>query len=493
MLNRKERMDLITRIDFGDIDGYGDPNLDRYFLDDGYWNKIVNDSTFYVIGRKGTGKSAIYRMIREQGIKNGDLIENRDFGDFPFEKLLTLSDDNFSMPNQYQSIWKNLILNLFSVMIARIPENNNPYAVQIAQYVEECMGNVVELHRELVNYIKKSTLGLHFSMADVSGGAEKDITIGDGSRNLTKINSALYELIGNYFMTAQSETKFIIQFDRLDDNYNQYQKTENYYHAIISLFKTVYQINQDFRAKKIANAKVVLYLRSDIYRELGKRDAESARWDDFRIDINWAIINKDDWANPKLLQMIDKRIHNSHPELGAQANFRTLFDREDINLLGQGRAPLDVFRYIAERTMHRPRDIIKFCKCIQTEIRESGDLFFRTIKNAEKTYAYWLTNDEIANEINPVLKNTEPVYSMLRLIGAKPFSLADFHARYRSVKGIEMDEEHLANYLYDIGIIENIDLTVTPPRHRSINRNYGMLDRNMQMIIHTGVWRGLMV
>ena len=103
-MTRKERLDLLNKVDFGDIDGYGDPNLDQYFLDNDYWNRVVDNKTYFVIGRKGTRKSSIYRMIKEQGLKKGIWIENKDFGDFPFEKLLQLDDQNFAKPNQYQSI-----------------------------------------------------------------------------------------------------------------------------------------------------------------------------------------------------------------------------------------------------------------------------------------------------------------------------------------------------------------------------------------------------
>ncbi len=34
-------IDTIKMVDFGEIDGYGDPNLEKYFIDNGYWGKIV--------------------------------------------------------------------------------------------------------------------------------------------------------------------------------------------------------------------------------------------------------------------------------------------------------------------------------------------------------------------------------------------------------------------------------------------------------------------
>jgi len=74
---------------------------------------VVEDKVYFVIGRKGTGKSSIYRMIAEFGATQGYIVENKDFGDFPFERLLKLEDTNFPKPNQYQTIWKNIILSVF--------------------------------------------------------------------------------------------------------------------------------------------------------------------------------------------------------------------------------------------------------------------------------------------------------------------------------------------------------------------------------------------
>lgn len=485
------KIQLLKTIDFGDIDGYGDPNLDKYFLDKDYWNKIVNNKTYFVIGKKGTGKSSIYRMIYEQGISKGAFIENKDFGEFPFEKLLLLSDDSFSKPNQYQSIWKNVILNIFAKMITNscIPEDcTNIYYEQIKNYFNTCVGDIVDLHKEILNRTTKSKAGLtfHFFSADVE--KENQFSIGSGTNNLSQINSELLTLITNYLVTSISPKKYIIQFDRLDDNYNQYQNKEEYYHAIISLFKTVYKINQDFRSRKIDSAKIIVYLRSDILKELGKRDSESARWDDFCLNINWAIINRDDWINPPLLQMINKRIKVS---TNLAINFKEIFDSKEINLQNRHRKQLDTFKYIIDQTMHRPRDLIKFCKCIQEEVIDSNKLYFRTIKNAEKKYAYWLLNSEIANEINPIIQNLDSVYELLKLVGSKPFSLTDLNNRYKAFQDIELSSEDLAFYLYDVGVFLNIDTSKRPPEIRSIIRNEGKLDRNKKIIIHPGIWNGL--
>ena len=135
---------MIQKIDFGEIDGYGDPNLVKYFIDDNYWDSIVNGKVFFVAGKKGTGKSSIYKAIENMAHTEGGLISNTDFGEFPFQKLLQLSDDSFSAPNQYQTVWKNMILQLFAKLIASLnDEMDNPYFHEIKDFVSSCIGNSV--------------------------------------------------------------------------------------------------------------------------------------------------------------------------------------------------------------------------------------------------------------------------------------------------------------------------------------------------------------
>ena len=75
-------------------------------------------------------------MIEQASLHNGCLVINKDFGEFPFEKLLSLQDDNFAKPNQYQTIWRNVIFNLFIQAIASLPDEDNSYYREIKDYKE---------------------------------------------------------------------------------------------------------------------------------------------------------------------------------------------------------------------------------------------------------------------------------------------------------------------------------------------------------------------
>ncbi len=485
--------DLIKKIDFGEIDGYGDPNIEKYFLDNGYWEKIINDKIFFVVGKKGTGKSSIYRMIEKESFSNGCIVVNKDFGEFPFEKLLMLQDDSFAKPNQYQTIWRNVILNLFVQAISKLPDENNTYYNDIKTYNDMYLGNAVELHKDIISKTIKKEGSLLFYGIGAGATKETNCTYKYNEENMTAVNTSLNELIVNYFLTSNPERKIVIQFDRLDDNYNQYQDLEEYYQAIISLFKVVYTFNQLLRSRKIFNAKVVLYIRSDIMRAMASRDAESARWDDFRMELHWGVNNIREIYQSDLYKMVDKRIKASCGEL-SDKSFRDLFFVPKDICYGEKRR--DLFKSLVLQTLFRPRDLIRLLKTLQKEINKSGKFNKQIYIETSKKYANWLVNTEIANEINPVLRaDYKYVIELLRLCGSKDLSVKTFTEKYNSVKHeFQLAPLDLLEFLYNVGIIENTWKDKTGrSMHRSIFRNEGDFDRNLQLKIIPAVWNGLTV
>lgn len=485
--------DLIKKIDFGEIDGYGDPNLEKYFLDNGYWEKIVNDKIFFVIGKKGTGKSSIYQMIEKEAFRKGCIVINKDFGEFPFERLLKLNDDNFAKPNQYQTIWKNVILHLFVQAISKLPDENNAYYTQIKTYSDMYLGNAVELHKDIISKTVKKEGSLLFHGIGANASREIGSTYKYNEENVTAVNASLNELIVDYFLTCDSERKIVIQFDRLDDNYSQYQDIEEYYQAIISLFKVVYTFNQLLRSKRIFNAKVVLYIRSDIMRAMASRDAESARWDDFKMELHWGVNNIREIYQSDLYKMVDKRIKASCTELSNES-FKDLFFVPKNVYYGEKNR--DLFKSLVLQTLFRPRDLISLLKTLQKEINKSGAFNEQIYKETSKKYANWLVNTEIANEINPVLREDyKYVIELLRLCGSRDLSVKAFTERYNSVKHeFRLLPLDLLEFLYSVGIIENTWKDKTGrPMHRSIFRNEGDFDRNLQLRIIPAVWNGLTV
>ena len=96
-------------------------NSHRYF----YYTKIVDrlskGKKSYVIGRKGTGKTAISEYLSE--ISDFDVFAQKlTFKNFPFNSLYEITDSGYTSPNQYITLWKYLI---YSTICKLLSTNEN--------------------------------------------------------------------------------------------------------------------------------------------------------------------------------------------------------------------------------------------------------------------------------------------------------------------------------------------------------------------------------
>ena len=488
-------MNAITALqntDFGNPDGLYDPNLENYFLDQFYWENIVEENTYFVIGRKGTGKSAIYKWIFNKQNEKSILINNLSFRSFPFEKLLKLTDDDFSRPNQYQSIWKYIILCEFAKQIVLDQGNtdrSDSYK-ELVEFVKLKFGkNLKDLHSKITTQTKKTESGLQYKGFGPKFINENALQISDGFDNISEINGHLEELILTN-LTSNQRT-YIIQFDQLDDNYTLYVDNRKYFEALISLFKVIYSFNSVI-APCNKKAKVIAYLRSDIFYQFSSHDPDSAKFDYHTYHLNWSIVNKSDWENPTLLQLMNIRIENSVNELVGQRSFHYIFNRKFIKLREHNK-PIDPFRYIIHRTFHRPRDFVQFCIKIQDMSKYLNKLDHEVVIAAEKEYSSWLI-DELKNEISPVIPATDTLFSFLRTLGTKPFTSVEFKEKF--IKGrhqnIKKSPEALLRYLYELGIIMNANISNNRTEYYSIIRNEkSSYEPQMQAVLHSGLIKGL--
>ena len=481
----------LLQTDFGNPDGLYDFNLENYFLDQKYWENIVEKPTFFVIGRKGTGKSAIYNWIFNRKTEKKVIISNLSFKTFPFEKLLKLSDDDFSRPNQYQSIWKNIILSEFAqqIVIDPLSEVDEDFK-ELKDFINLKYGkNLRDLHTQITQHTNKTEVGLQFNGLGPKDTNERVLIYDDGFSNITQINNRLEELILN--IVGRNKQSYIIQFDQLDDNYTQYIDNKKYFESLISLFKVIYALNSNLLGIN-KNTKIVAYLRSDIFNQFSSHDPDSAKFDYHTFKLNWSIINKQDWDNPALLQLINIRIKNSVNGLDLEEAFNYVFDKKLIRLYENGNH-INLFRYIIHRTFHRPRDIIQFCIKIRNEADSSNKLDYTTIKSAEKEYSLWLI-DELKNEISPVIPSTETLFTFLRALGTRPFTKNEFETKFRDSrnKNINKSPQALLRYLYSLGIIQNVNFADERTEFFSIIRNEkSNYEPRLKAVLHSGLFKGL--
>lgn len=118
-------MDLdisFSDIDWGEDEAKNDESLDRYFVEFPGYDKILAGKKRYIVGRKGTGKSAILQQLRLQAVSDPtSFYSDISLRDFPLNDFKALGDRSLQDKSKYVSAWKFLIL----TEIARLITHDN--------------------------------------------------------------------------------------------------------------------------------------------------------------------------------------------------------------------------------------------------------------------------------------------------------------------------------------------------------------------------------
>ena len=87
----------------------GDEDNSRYFYGFPSVSSIQTGGRCYVLGRKGSGKTAVAEHIRGL-VGPKTFVRSLSFKNFPFNELYELQDKSFTSPSQYTTVWKYIIM-----------------------------------------------------------------------------------------------------------------------------------------------------------------------------------------------------------------------------------------------------------------------------------------------------------------------------------------------------------------------------------------------
>jgi ABC-type multidrug transport system ATPase subunit len=74
----------ILDVKFGALDAESERNLSGFFVDTGVLAKLANGSRYLVLGRKGSGKTALFRLAQSQQLRHLAVVDV-EFTKYPWE------------------------------------------------------------------------------------------------------------------------------------------------------------------------------------------------------------------------------------------------------------------------------------------------------------------------------------------------------------------------------------------------------------------------
>lgn len=329
-------------------------------------NKL-NKEKFIVLGRKGTGKSAIGEHILS--LANDDANTFCDFikkQDIDIEKIVQIGKEaGFSIERDLLYRW--IILTKFVALFA---ENQSLACVKgmkhLSDFINKSRGFVKINNYEVKEVIREYGLSVTIEYLKRFFNAS-----GNSHKQYKCEKAEFYKLIPDLenvvidILKEDKKNEYILMFDDLDINLNL--NNQESIDTLTELIRIVKRYNNEIFAKNEINAKIIVFLRTDIKKHLIYSADMPKIFQSYETELRWYEENfKNEETKLLLRKFINKRIEVNFEQKG--------FKIKDINdpwtsfvdetsFYGDKTG----FKHIIDHTFFRPRDLILFFK-------EIGDL-----------------------------------------------------------------------------------------------------------------------
>lgn len=412
-------------VTIGTLAAENDTMLHDVFVDSGYVDRLytANDSAFLLLGRAGSGKTALIRKIEEVGgtshvaqidpeelsmqyLQNSVLREISSWGvnlDIFYKYLwrhiciLALMRMRYSQPSTLPSRIGTLS-GIREMFFGERHDTRDARAAALAymenysdQFWVSTDTKVKKITSEIENRLRDdSALSAHLGHGQL--GFAGHIAAGADSKVATKVEQEIVdraqeivsqyqiadlnrvvELVTKHGFDDDTQAPYLILIDDLDKNW---MPDDNLYLELLkSLLIVVRELNY-----RLGNAKIIVALREDIYQRVyhktSKQEAQREKWSDVQVKVRWSKDELVEMATRRLGVVFKEEYTNAAPSL-----------QDILPERRKGGNQEDPIDYILDRTLMRPRDVIDFVNRCLVEGSGQDRLTWADLTAAEIGYA----------------------------------------------------------------------------------------------------------
>ena len=398
----------LSDYDFGELAAESDKKLFDYFVVTPIAETVVNKNIGLVLGRKGSGKTALFRQteeLLEKFEKPGVRVIRLNMDDLAWAALADFRALGLSAEHAATVAWQLALLLQLSAHVAAEPYNRWSKAAR--RDADVLRGFVRDNFGEITPDLTKSSklIGQVQSLKVGAFGAEieSSFTAGGEARELAP---AITSALSSHLVAPLRDSAWLVVLDQLDESWDGSQDKRD---LLIGLLKAVKRLNDDFGWEEdpLRGVRALAFLRTDIHDALAFDDKDKHRGS--RIEIKW--------THDQLREMLQTRI-------GAD-ELDWIFESKTSQR--KGRIPKGSFNYFVSRTFMRPRDLIQFLTEVQNLFPDEGTISKRIVVEAEKAYSRDKV-DDLGNEYRKAAPWVDAALSGLKQGPNKFDSRADLEA-----------------------------------------------------------------
>jgi hypothetical protein len=355
-LRRAEKVDLGDLAAENEIKG-----LTSYFVPTGEYNEAKRGHARLVVGRKGSGKTAIFYGVRSTyKPSRAHLVLDLKPEGHQFVKLREAILDQLS-PGVQQHVltafWNYILMMEIARKIVddeaqvshQTPDRRSAWLSVREKFGEDTrseQGDFSERLLALVNSIieRRSTTDKVATTSDVT-----QLVYGSEIRGLSDALSA--------YMSASRKEAIWLLIDNLDKSWPVQSARSEDILLIRSLLEAARKLQRQFETRG-TECHVILFIRNDIYEHLVRDTPDRGK--------DTAVIL--DWNDPEVFrEIVRRRIIRS---TSMDGDFDTLWRALFVSHV----AGEESFSYILRHTLMRPREVLRFCRaCIDVALSRGRD------------------------------------------------------------------------------------------------------------------------
>lgn len=361
----------LCEIKWGDDSAEKDPYLLEYFVASDSFRRLREKSKGIVVGRKGSGKSALRKKLEQEFAADADTFVVSITPKYnSIRNILNDKDivESFGKEIFFQHTW---LRQIFFDCLCRVGDNTKgKYAAKSVAFAREV---AVQLNRTSKDFVENISDFLTKIRAKAGSLGEFGIHLEQELRNIAEVDAHEHHLME----IAKNDGRFVILIDDLDLGWDNSLTANN---LLLGLLAAA-----SYLSGKSHSIYTCVFLREDVYSILISQTQHSDKYRNIE-RIRW---NKDDLLNIINLRIDYNRRNNGLDKVADP--FSTVFPET----LGTSNTD----NWLFERTLARPRELIQLAR-YYTESVLGEDPDVEALKKSESDYSSWKLDDLCAEYSN---------------------------------------------------------------------------------------------
>ena len=417
---------------FGGTDADNDEILLRAFEDHEAYIDVIERRRHMVIGRKVSGKTAIFKKIITTRANNF-FAYGHTFSDYPWHHHERQARAGIPDFDKYTHSWKYLIL-LSAAKIALNQDQSLPVddigmeeMLRLEAFVIDTYGSRDPDLTQTFMPTKQLRLKPHFELDWKilrAGIAPESVPVSELPTIIQEVNAAFLRTI---LRCLNPEHGYYIAFDQLDLGFDP--NSPDYANRLIGLLLASRDINLSAREAGV-KLFVAVFLRDDIYDSLHFED---------RNKMTENFVSFIEWDTPRTRKTLKALMERRFSVLLSDANNPNVTWEDVFNEQREMPGHQSKYDHMKDRTYLRPRDMIKFTNCALMKFKERDQIDPRDddpqkidnvdVHNARIDYSEYLLR-EIDDEVHKHLPDYEKHLNVLRALGKWQFDKSEYEETY---------------------------------------------------------------